>query len=191
MTDSQFESVFRSHFAMLSNIAYSVIKDEDAAKDVVQQVFVKLWQKKDVLEIKGSIKSYLHRAVINSSLNYIEKNKRFFYVDSMKEECDISQDSQQKEISDAEIEQEIRKAINELPEKCNLVFSLSRFSGMSNKEIAEYLQISIKAVEKHIGKALKTLRLSLKPLYESLIYLILLSIFFNFQVGLNQLLMSY
>lgn len=191
MTEVQFEKIFRELFTPLSNIAYSVLRDEDAAKDIVQQVFLKLWQKKDSIEIRGSVKSYLHRAVVNGSLNYIEKHKRIQLADTLIDEGMQAEADSKTKLSDEKIELEIKKAINELPDKCNLVFSLSRFSGMTNAEIADNLQISVKAVEKHIGKALKTLRHSLKPLYESLIILLLIEIYFDSGVGLYQLLLSY
>lgn len=171
MTEHEFEQIFKSSFNTLANIAYSVVKDDDTARDIVQQVFLKLWVKRDSLHIKSSLNSYLHRAVVNTAINYQERKKVvLFETDSNVPDTSDDQDKVQQEI----LEEKVRKYVNELPPKCRIVFSLSRFSDMSNKEIASHLDISLKAVEKHIGKALKQLRVTLKPFYESMLILFFL-----------------
>jgi RNA polymerase sigma-70 factor (ECF subfamily) len=167
MNETEFEQAFRDYFTLLTNIAFSVVKEEDTAKDIVQQVFLKLWHKKETLEIRNQLKSYLHRAVINTSINFLERNKK------IKLEADISSlEIHQSYIEPddsrtANIEMSVKTAIDSLPEKCRLVFSLSRFSEMRNKDIAQSLGISVKAVEKHIGRALKELRIKLEPVYKT------------------------
>ncbi len=178
MTEPEFEKIFRSYFTVLSNIAYSVVKDKDQAKDVVQQVFIKFWDKRNSINIRNEIKSYLHRAVINTSLNYIERNKKLKLEDDFSS-FDRSEDSDpgKSELKQQKLAVNIKNAIAELPEKCQLVFSLSRYEGMTNREIAEYLGISLKAVEKHVSRALRELRVTLKP------YVNLISILFMIEVG--------
>lgn len=187
MTETEFETVFKRKFKPLSNIAFSILKDEDNAKDIVQQVFLKLWDRKEKLSIHSSLSGYLTRSVINTSLGYIEKNKKIQFKPDYNEEDNRANDINETPIPVEELKEKINQAIAELPPKCRNVFSLSRYAGMTNKEIASELGISIKAVEKHIGKALKELRISLKPLYNSLIAVI----FFIIEVGFVFTLQSY
>lgn len=176
MITTDFEKVFRDFFKPLTNIAFSVVKDEDTAKDIVQQVFIKLWDKKDSLEIRTNIKSYLHRAVVNTAINHLEKNKKI-QLESEFSRFDSAIDKfEEADEKSLQLEDEVKTAIDALPPKCKIVFSLSRFSSMTNKEIAEHLDISIKSVEKHIGKALKDLRIKLKPFLDAGLVIILLNL---------------
>jgi RNA polymerase sigma-70 factor (ECF subfamily) len=164
MTEQQFEQIFKEHFTFLSNVAYTVVNNEDDAYDIAQQVFIKFWDKKDTININDNIKSYLHRATVNTAINFIKKdNKTVKFDDISSTELTDSTTETKIEISEENIQEIIKDAISNLPEKCKLVFSLSRYSDMTNKEIAEHLDISIKAVEKHISRALKELRITLKP----------------------------
>ncbi len=154
MDESSFEQLFKRHYAYLCNIAYTVIKDKDEAKDVVQQVFLKVWQNK--VGIQQSAKSYLHRAVINSALNHLEKNKP--KVDINENEGYLMMEVQKEDYNIDRLKDFIAAEVKKLPPKCQTVFSLSRYEGLSNKEIATYMDISVKTVENQMGKALKTLR---------------------------------
>ena len=180
MTEAEFELLFRTHFAMLSNVAYSVVKDKDQAKDIVQHVFIKFWDKRNDVDVDGNIKSYLHKAVINTAFNHIEKVKKMHLEEDFQTYSNaLSEEPKYTERSPEEIEEAVKKAIGQLPDKCQVVFSLSRFEGMSNQEIADELEISIKAVEKHISRALRELRVTLKP------YLNHFSVFLWLEVGLS------
>ncbi len=179
MTESQFEKLFKEYFAALSNVAYAVVKDQDQAKDIVQQVFIKFWDKRNSVNIEDNIKAYLKRAVVNTSLNHIEKNKKLKLEDDFKTLQLIDSDSSEaREKNIVEVEKAIKLAVANLPDKCQTVFSLSRYEGMTNQEIADYLEVSVKAVEKHISRALRELRDKLKP------YMNLISIMLFLEVGL-------
>lgn len=179
MTESQFEHLFKDHFQSLCNIAYSVVKDQDQARDIVQQVFIKFWDRREKVDIDDNIKSYLKRAVINTALNHLEKLKKLKFEDNMhKHEIEDSNEVLNDEKRIQMLGAAMKDAVGELPDKCQTVFSLSRYEGMTNQEIADYLSVSIKAVEKHISKALKQLRVTLKP-YEKLLLII-----FIYGVGL-------
>jgi len=175
MTENQFEAIFKMHFAYLSNVAFSIVKAEEDSYDIVQQVFTKLWDKREVVNIDDNIKSYLHRATMNTSFNFLDKHKRNVKVD---DDVFVNLPGQQIEINtdflSGEVEEAISKAISELPKKCQVVFKLSRYSDLSNKEIAQKLDVSIKAVEKHISKALRELREKLAP-YINVILIFLIS----------------
>ena len=187
MNDKEFEKIFREHFKPLSNLAFTVVKDVDLAKDVVQQVFLRFWQIKDQTTIQNSIKSYLYRAVVNTSLNYVNQKKRFTSIEITKIEpsSEVS-DLVQIEKDKTSVDTKVKEAIHELSPVCREVFQLSRFSDLTNKEVAHELGISVKAVEKHISKALKILREKLKPLLsvETVLFLGCIGLnLFHFLVG--------
>lgn len=184
MTEKDFEIAFREYFTMLRNMAYSVVHDDDTAKDMVQQVFLNLWNKREELVIKGSVKSYLQRAVINASINHIKKIKKLNLTDQF-DSFDVVDDENYNENKQKVIEAGVKKAIEQLSPKVRMVFTLSRYSNMQNKEIAEHLGVSVKAVEKNIGKALKELRVTLKPLYKSSLLIFVLTM-----VGFCKIVMS-
>ncbi len=186
MTGQQFEILFKTYFPALINVANSVVKDRDDARDVVQQVFLKLWNLKDEISVDQNLKSYLHRSVINTALNFLEKKQRTISENLISNPALLNQQTQpENDFLSGELETAIKKAIQALPEKCQLVFSLSRYSEMTNKEIADHLNISIKAVEKHISKALRDLRISLKP------YIDTFGLFLFFEVGLKIICLYY
>lgn len=178
MIEQQFEQIFKANFSALVRVAYAIVHDQDQAKDIVQQSFVRFWDKKDTVDIDDNIAAYLKRAVINTALNHLEKQKRVYLEEDFSHYLKVSE---QNDLDDetrlAVIRKVTKQAIEQLPEKCQLVFSLSRYEGMTNQEVADYLKISVKAVEKHISKAIKDLRIVLKP------YRNLAPVFFMFWVG--------
>jgi RNA polymerase sigma-70 factor (ECF subfamily) len=160
--EAAFEQVFKTHYKNLHAYAFTILKDEDEAEEMVQQVFFKLWERSEHLSFSGSIAAYLYRAVHNESLNFIKHQKvkaghQMHVAYSMKNK---SEQAQPKMIR-KELENKFREALNELPEQCRTVFQLSRFEDMKYKEIADKLDISVKTVENHMGKALKLLRTKL------------------------------
>ncbi len=137
MSEAEFEKIFREHFIPLCNLAGTIVKDADTAKDIVQEVFVKLWEIKNKIAIHTSVRSYLYKAVINTGLNYVKKEKRFFVSNIQPENGhDIKEDGsvvpENKLVSD-----KVQEAIDNLPPVCQKVFRLSRFSDLTNKEIKE------------------------------------------------------
>ena len=160
--EAAFEQVFKTHYKNLHAYAFTMLKDQDEAEEMVQQVFFKLWERSEHLSFSGSIAAYLYRAVHNESLNFIKHQKvkaghQLHVAYSMKNK---SEQAQPKMIR-KELENKFREALNELPEQCRTVFQLSRFEDMKYKEIADKLDISVKTVENHMGKALKLLRTKL------------------------------
>lgn len=150
-----------------------MVKQSDLAKDLVQDVFVKLWQQKDTLQIRSSLSSYLKRSVINACIDY--QRSAYARRTSMKE---VSDDQMPAPFSSdtptlaRETQTSIDQAINKLPERCRLVFTLSRHAGLTYKQIAEELDISPKTVENQMSRALKMLRESLAHLLTNLAGLI-------------------
>lgn len=171
MNEKEFEILFKENIGQLCNVANSLVKDADTAKDIVQQVFLKLWTKRDSLKIEGVPGAYLYRSVINASLNHIKKEK----ATNFKELSD-NEFNKIDEIHDDKTEERlvaVKKAVMDLPPQCQVVFSLSRYEGLSNKKIAENLGVSVKAVEKHLSKAMKTLREKLLPIITAFLFIFL------------------
>jgi len=155
-----FEKVYFDNYNLLCQTVWRFVKDEEATKDIVQEVFVKYWQRINEIHITESEKAYLRRASINAAINYLKETER---RDSR--QLSFASESQNKETDrpDAQLEfreasSKLQSAIDTLPPACRKVFLLSRHEGKSYKEIGEILSISINTVEKHIGKALKRLR---------------------------------
>ncbi len=157
-----FEEIFRKYYQSLSNYANSILKEMDESEEIVQNLFLGIWEKRADLEITVSLKSYLYRAVHNHCLNRIKHLKvREEYQQYATNFYDVSHESVSNTVMKNELEQKIESAIEKLPEQCRIVFSMSRFEELKYHEIAEKLAISPKTVENHIGKALKLLRIEL------------------------------
>ncbi|HJS56109.1 MAG TPA: RNA polymerase sigma-70 factor [Chitinophagaceae bacterium] len=160
--ETVFEQVFKSHFKRLHAYAFTILRDDADAEEMVQQVFFKLWERSEKLSLTGSVSAYLYRAVHNESLNYIKhrkikSNHQLHVAHNMKNEVDHPG----KKILAGELEKKIHSALNELPEQCRTIFQMSRFDELKYREIADKLGISVKTVENQMGKALKLLRLKL------------------------------
>ncbi|MFP4291352.1 MAG: RNA polymerase sigma factor [Cyclobacteriaceae bacterium] len=157
------ENLFRTYYSPLCRTVFNIVHDSDAAEDIVQDVFVKVWRKREQMDAGGYIKAYLYRSSINTALNYLEKNRRNRSMDDSPDaHASYSHNSTDDIISQQEVSKSIDQALQALPPKCRTVFSLSRFEEMSYAEIAAQLDISVKAVEKHMGKALRLMREHLK-----------------------------
>jgi RNA polymerase sigma-70 factor (ECF subfamily) len=160
--EAAFEQVFKTHFKNLHAYACTITREEAAAEEVVQQVFFKLWERSKGLSISGSIAAYLYRAVYNESLNYLKHKKvRSEYEQHFTHTMKNESYRVGKKYSAKELEVQLTRAMNELPEQCRTVFQLSRFEELRYREIADHLGISVKTVENHMGKALKILRTKL------------------------------
>jgi len=157
--DKFMEHLFRTYYAPLCKTVYNITHETEAAEDIVQDVFLKVWRRRDQLDLCQSIKSYLFRSSVNTALNYLEKSRR----NTAMEESDhdnirFSSNSTEETLRQQEVSQRISQAVDALPPKCRTVFALSRYEELSYAEISEQLDISIKAVEKHMSKALKLMR---------------------------------
>jgi RNA polymerase sigma-70 factor (ECF subfamily) len=157
-----FEQVFKSHFKSLHAYAFTMVKDEMAAEELVQQVFYKIWERKAHLTIQTSLTAYLYRSVYHESLNHLKHRKvkaayQSYATASMKHQSDNAE----KKVLLGELETRLRQALQELPEQCRTIFQLSRFEELKYQEIADRLGLSIKTVENQMGKALKLMRLKL------------------------------
>jgi len=153
------ELLFDRFFDYLCSIVYRVIHDYEAARDVVQDLFFDLWRKRESIRIETALRPYLRRAAVNRGLNYLKKQR---IVKSGDEDAALHIPSDeitgQMNLEHEELEKRLFGAIDQLPPRCKIVFSMSRFENLSYQEIADALGISIKTVENQISKALKILR---------------------------------
>ena len=170
LDQGSFEKLFREYFPPLMAFAGKILVDEDEAREVVQKVFISLWEKRSKIDVSTSLKSYLFTSVHNRSLNVIRDRKKFsrLEVPEVAGEWDVSA-----QIESMELEEKIMEAISSLPEKCREVFQLNRFDGLKYSEIAEHLDISVKTVENQMSKALKILREKLLKYMTLLLWLIM------------------
>lgn len=164
-----FRKLFDLHYRSLTVFAHGYVNDLDTAREIVQNLFARLWEKKDQFTIESSSKSYLYQSVKNACLNYL-KNHKHQHVQY--ESQDLNLLSLENDVLDRmialETQEKIFLAIEQLPERCKEIFKLSRFENKTYREISETLQVSTKTVENQIGIALKKLS-TLKDLFLILI----------------------
>lgn len=167
-----FEKVYKHYLRPLHIYAISMLKDEESAKGMVQNVFLKLWERKERLSFSGSLQAYLYGAVYNECLNKLRHQK--VKVNHQQHVTHTMKDNDAGHIGMEllDLKEKLQDALNELPEKCRTVFQLSRFEELKYKEIADRLSISVKTVEAQMGKALKILRIKLVDYLPLIIWLI-------------------
>ena len=159
ITLTEFENLFKSHYAELCGFANKYLEDLEAAEEIVQAFFVKFWENRETVNAKTSQRSYIFTSVKNACLNQIKHIKiREEYKVVNQREMEDSQYSVDDEFEATELDQKIRKTIDLLPEGRRRVFIMSRFEGLKYKEIAEKLKISVKTVENQMGSAIKYLK---------------------------------
>lgn len=163
--------VFRDYYKPLVRYGTTFLKDSDEAEDIVQQVFVSLWEKRTQLDIHTSIRAVLYKSVQNACLNKIKHLKiRNNYTEELKATAAYEDSSDPAQVN--ELNERIRMAMETMPEQCGRIFKMSRFEQLRYQEIADQLGLSVKTVENQMGKALKIVREELKD------YLPLLILFF-------------
>lgn len=184
--EAAMELIFRRHYAQVCRAVYRVIPQKETAEDIAQEVFLELWKKRGQLNIATSLGAYLRRAAVNRALNHIRDQKMKWSDDTELPSMTDSSPGIPEQLETDELQQLVDQYINQLPEKCRLVFVLSRFETLSHAEIAAQLDISPKTVENQITKALRFLRIALGP-YIGRIILLLFSISQKLQAASHEL----
>lgn len=161
------QELYDDYYQYLVNSVYRMVPDQSIAEDMVQEVFMEIWKKRNQLQFRTSVGAYLRRAVTNRTLNYIRAQRMEFDSEDTALQYQSRDISSVKNLELEDLQSLIDKSIEELPEKCRIVFAMSRFEEMKYAEIAESLNISIKTVENHIARALQMLRKRVLPHIEN------------------------
>lgn len=164
--NSFFQSVYKTYYSRLCVFAYGFLQNENDAEEIVQNVIMKLWEQKDKINEIENMQAYLFRSVKNQCLNFIKRDKlaNVYKTEAWKELKELEEQTMsnmQPEDNEQQIKQ-LKDAIETLPERCQEVLKMSKFEGLKNKEIADELQISLKAVEANISRAFTLIRKNFK-----------------------------
>ncbi len=151
-------TAFESYFKGLHGYAFVILRDQILAEEMVQEVFLHIWAKRERLEIHSSLKAYLYKCVYNECMDHLSHQKERIVKPLEQEHQESGRDETTIAASHKELETHLHRAIIELPKQCRIIFQMSRYEDLKYKEIADQLNISVKTVEAQIGKALKILR---------------------------------
>jgi len=177
MNEAAYELLFRTNFKGLCFFAQKYVKDFETAKEIVQDAFVILWEKRAGMDTDRSVKSYLTTTIHNKCHNYLRDNRKFnSEILSIENLVQPDGYAQADKLVEVELTAEIKKAINELPEKCRQIFLMSRNENLKYHEIADKLEISVKTVETQMSKALQHMRLRLAEYLVIFIILLITSV---------------
>jgi RNA polymerase sigma-70 factor (ECF subfamily) len=181
-----FEVIFNKYYKALFYFASSYVKNKEDATDIVQSIFLNLWERKAALQADTNLSSYLFTVTKNSCLNYLThlKAKSNYLTKQENNWKQVQLDFYALEnfnvdnFAYEELETTLRKTIASMPEESARIFMLNRFQGLKYSEIAEKMDISVKTVEKKMGIALKYLREAFKNCYIFLLMMLNVKIFF-------------
>lgn len=177
--EPSFEKIYRYYYPRLNYFARQYLFDIEASKNIVQDVFTELWAKRQTLHIDSNLHAWLFTVTKNKSLKMISQLKSRHNYDNYigNRELDINYKSldafDTSDIVFEELQKQIKAALEKLPPACRRVFVMSRFEDKKNREIAEQLNLSVKTIEAHISKALRSLKSDLKD-YLPLFYILFL-----------------
>lgn len=155
--EKAYKYLFDHHYVILCHIASSIVHDDSIAEDVVSEVFFRIYQMRESLEIHTSLKHYLVSAVRNRALNYLTQAMRHAH-DELKESIEVQSAGADEDVMAIELKKLLDDSISGLSPECKLVFEKSRNEGMSYQEISEELGISVNTVKYHMKHALAVLR---------------------------------
>lgn len=156
------KEIFEQHYEPVCKTVHRFIKDHNLVEDIAQSVFIKLWEKRQTINVSSSLPAYIHRMAMNEALMQLRKLKRQNETELVDHFSEETTESVEKEYLQEELQSHITEAIDQLPPKTRVVFMLSRFEDLTYREIAEKMDISIKTVENQMGRALRILREKMK-----------------------------
>lgn len=175
-----FEQLFKKYYQDLCQFCFRYVKQEETAEEIVQDVFVKLWQLNKQPDFHTSVKAYLYAAVKNASLNYLKSQyarQQFEGHGSQKNE--LQSENTQETIEFEELSKLVEEAVAKLPQQCRIIFEMSRTGGHTYQEISKELNISPKTVENQMGIALKKLKEHLRTYWDMLVILLVMLSFIH------------
>lgn len=160
--DVAFEQLFKTYYKALHAYAFVMLKDQDMAEEIVQSMFMKFWEKRELLNIQNSVKAFLYKCIYHDCLNQLKHEKiKFKHQEYTQHSIPQRSEPASARVEMTELENNLSLAMNDLPEQCRTIFQMSRFEELKYREIADQLGLSVKTVENQMGKALRILRLKL------------------------------
>src|SRR5688572_18595067 len=153
----QFERIFREHYNALANYAHSILKSEQDAEDVVQEVFIKIWQNNPDIIKNEQVKFYLLTSIKNGCISFLRKQAGKKFVQPEDVHLHNTADEEVRHQSE-DLMAMADKALALLPPQCGVIFKMSRFGKLTYQQIADELGLSVKTVENQMGKALRMMR---------------------------------
>ena len=169
--EQAFTTFFKNYYEQLYRFAGRFIKDEDAAENIIQDLFVQIWLRGSKIDIEQNVKAYLYTSVKNRCINYLKKSKLTFGLNMNSEAQTESIKSPEENLIEDEMFTAIHNAIERLPEKCRRIYLMKKYDELSYKEIAEILGISINTVKTQMKRALKSLLKQLENLSSIIMFL--------------------
>ncbi len=162
--EAAFEKIYKSYFALLRNYSASIVGDSDMAYEIIQNIFVALWENRKNLDREKSLRNYLLRSAHNNSLRYLKtQSLHLQHQENLKKEK--SEEEQENVIQHEEYpdpEQQLAALLNELPERSRQVVLMSHIENKKSADIARELGISVRTVETILYQAMKKLRGKIK-----------------------------
>lgn len=156
--EGAFQAIFQEFYVPVCKTVQRFIRDKGIVEDLAQDIFVRLWERREQINITTSLGAYLHRMAVNEALTYIRRQKKFQTNDITETDFKANDHSTDQVMAGNELKDNISAAISQLPPRCQTIFKMSRYEEMTYKQIGEALDISVKTVENQMGKALKILR---------------------------------
>ncbi|HEY8898279.1 MAG TPA: RNA polymerase sigma-70 factor [Niastella sp.] len=158
-----FQEIFYKHYEPLCKYAFTIVKEPHSCEDIVQETFLRIWEKKQNLIGSEELTWYMYTAIRNNCLSFLEKKQKTVLGDfNGQEMIDMPGERPSPAAKETDYDTLLKEALTNLPPKCREVFVLSRVSNLTYKQIGDSLGISIKTVENQMGKALKILRAYIK-----------------------------
>ena len=170
---SAYSIVFTHYYADLVLFAYTIVKDRQAAEEIVQDIFIRLWENRQSIIIVSSLKSFLLKSIQNKCIDWIRHLKiKDKYQSRVLDHPLLFENDTENYLLFSELEEDLKKALDKFPDDVSRVFVMNRFEGLTYNEIAKNLKISVRTVEVRIGKALAFLKDELKDYLIALAFII-------------------
>jgi RNA polymerase sigma-70 factor (ECF subfamily) len=160
-----FRQVYLAFYKRLYQFALAIVKTKEPAEEIVEDVFIRIWQQKDGLLTIRNLRVYLYTATKNTALNYLSKKARESITepfDHIQIELDGSAITPEQILITTEMYKKIQKAVEALPPRCKMIFKLVREDGLRYKEIAEILNISVNTIDVQMAIAVKRIAFALE-----------------------------
>ncbi len=158
-----FELLFKSNYKQLFVVSYRITKNKSASEDIIQELFLYLWETKKFKTDKLTFENYLFKSIYNRSLNFLRDSAKHDSNYDLEEASEVYTKENLSESDYELLETSIFQSIETLPPKCRVIFIMSRIEGKQHKEIAEILDVSTKTVENQISIALRKINTSISP----------------------------